>query len=203
MLGLSVVLMAGGQSRRMGQNKALIALHGRTIIEHILARVQAGLEPDEILLITHEPERYAFLGLPSYPDVLPGKGALGGIFSALMHSRGDFTLVIACDMPFIRPTLLRYLDSLRATCACDAVVPRLDGRAEGMFAFYGQVCRAPVRAALDAGQLKVISFYDQVRVRYVDEDEMAPYDPGRRSFFNVNTPEDLAVAEQMMGEDGD
>jgi len=202
MAGLSAVLMAGGQSRRMGQNKALIALGGQTIIEHILARVRAGLAPDEILLITHQPEQYAFLGLPSYPDVLPGKGALGGIYSALTHSRGDFTFVIACDMPFIRPALLRYLEGLRATCTCDAVVPRLDGRAEGMFAFYAQTCRAPVRAALDAGELKVISFYDQVRVRYVDEGELAPYDPGRRSFFNVNTPEDLALAEQMI-EEGD
>jgi molybdopterin-guanine dinucleotide biosynthesis protein A len=132
-------------------------------------------------------------------DVIPDKGALGGIYSALYHSHSDYTLAIACDMPFLSPELLRYMASL-CTGEYDVIVPRLDGYPQGLHAFYSKACLAPIRRRLETDRLKVIGFYDSVRVRYLDEPEHSRLDPTGLSFHNVNTPDELREAERLLGQ---
>src|SRR5690349_521379 len=105
---LGVIILAGGQSRRMGRNKALLRLtpDRPTLIEEVAATV-APLGP--ILLVTNTPDAYAFLDLPMVPDARPGAGALGGLYSGLLATACPFNLVVACDMPFLQPALLRAL----------------------------------------------------------------------------------------------
>src|SRR5213076_662339 len=105
---LGVIILAGGQSRRMGANKALLRLDsaGPRIIERVLAAAQP-LGP--ALLVTNTPADYAFLGLPMVPDARPGTGALGGLYSGLAAATAPYNLVVACDMPFLQPALLAYL----------------------------------------------------------------------------------------------
>ena len=203
---LTLVLQSGGQSSRMGRDKALVPFRGKTLIEHILA--QTGGLAQETIVITNRPDEYRFLGLPLYPDVIPDKGALGGLYSAITHARHDLCLVLACDMPFLDRPLLDHLIALASEH--DAVVPRLypaesGGRrelqAEPFRAVYRKTCLAPIRAALDAGKMRVISFFDAVDVRFVDPPEIEGFDPGARSFFNINTPEELAEAEEMMNDE--
>lgn len=186
----------------MGTDKSFVRVLGRPLIEDILAQV-SGLGA-ETIIITNQPENYTYLGVPSFTDVLPDTGALGGIYSALAYSTQPHTLCLACDMPFIARPLLDHL--LGLIPEGDVIVPRLNANgapeAEPFRAVYGRVCLGPIRAALEAGRRRVISFFPDVHVRYVDEPELDRFDPQRLSFFNVNTPEDLERARQLAGQLG-
>lgn len=199
MIDFSVAVVAGGKSSRMGADKAFVTLQDRPLIAHVVERV-AELGQRETFLVTNRPADYAAIKLRMVQDVLPGKGSLGGIYTALMHSPSPYTLVLAVDQPFVQSALLRYMVSLCAGDAFDVVVPRRDGYPQGLHAVYRQTCKAPILARLQADRLKVIGFYDAVRVRAVDEPEYATFDPDGRSFFNVNTPEDLNEARRLAAE---
>ncbi len=194
---LTVAILAGGKSSRMGTDKSFVPAPGgvgRPLIEDILAQ-SAGLGA-ETIVITNRPDGYRYLGLPLFADVLPDKGALGGLYTALYYSSQPHTLCIACDMPFVVRPLLDYLISLIPEG--EAIVPRLAGEAEPFRAIYARAaCLAPICAALDAGQMRVISFFSAVRLRWVEEPEIDRFDPQHRSFFNVNTPEDLEQARRL------
>jgi molybdopterin-guanine dinucleotide biosynthesis protein A len=196
---LSVVLQAGGKSSRMGQDKALLPFMDTTMLGYILAQVK-GLG-DETLIITNQPQKYNNFAYPLFSDVVPNVGALGGLYSAIYHAQHKYVLVLGCDMPFVDRGLLDYM--LELAPDFDVVIPRLEpnGFAEPFRAIYKQSCLEPVKHAIDSGQRKVISFFDEVRVRYIECGEIGRFDPEHRSFFNVNTPEDFARAEQMAREE--
>src|SRR3990172_1986828 len=141
---LTVAILAGGKSSRMGTDKSFVRVLGRPLIEDVLAQV-AGLGA-ETIIIANRVDDYRTLGLPLFTDVLPHKSALGGIYPALHSSSHPHTLCVACDMPFVVRPLLDYLISLIPEA--DAVVPRLNGEAEPFRAIYSQVCIAPLRASL-------------------------------------------------------
>jgi molybdopterin-guanine dinucleotide biosynthesis protein A len=195
---LTIAIMAGGKSSRMGTDKSFVPLLGKPMIEHILERV-SGLDQDETILITNRPQDYDHLALPMFTDVFPGKGSLGGIYTAIRYSRSEYTFVIACDMPFVNPALMRYMIALRGEREgpYDVIVPRVEGHPQGLHAIYGQACLEPIRSQLDANRLKVIGFYDQVRVRYLDPAEYARLDPDGLALHNINTPEELEAARQL------
>jgi molybdenum cofactor guanylyltransferase len=196
MNGLTVAIMAGGKSSRMGTDKSFVELLGKPLIEHLLGQVGA-LGQDETLLITNRPNDYAHLGLPMYGDVLADKGSLGGIYTAIYRSRSENTLVVACDMPFVNSALLHYMIGLSDKGQFDVIVPRVDGYPEGLHAIYSKMCLSPIRERLVADRLKVMGFYEDVRVRYLDEPEYHPFDPRGLSFYNVNTPQELEAARRL------
>lgn len=189
MISLTVAINAGGKSTRMGTDKSFVPLLGKPMIEHVLERV-SDLGQLETILVTNQPDLYAHLGLPMFSDALPDKGSLGGIYTAIVNSRGDTTLCVACDMPFLNPALLRHMIAL-ITPETGVIVPRVDGYPEGLHAIYGRRCAEPIRRKLEAGRLKIIGFYDEVPVRYLDEAEWQPFDSRGLSFRNLNTPDDL------------
>lgn len=191
----TVAIIAGGKSSRMGTDKSFVLLEGKPLIERVLEQV-SGLGQRETLLITNKPDAYASFGLPIISDVIPDKGSLGGIYTAVMHSQYDYTQVIACDTPFVKPDLLRYLLSLRGPF--DVIVPRVENYPQGLHGLYHKACLGPMRERIDADRLHVIGFYPKVRLRYVDEAEYAPFDPQGVSFFNVNTPEELEQARRIL-----
>lgn len=191
---LSAAVQAGGRSGRMGRDKGLIPLGGKPLIMHTLARLE-GL-CDEILVTTNHPDEYAFLGLRLVADSVPGAGTLHGLKTALKEARGERVLVLACDMPFISRALVEYM--LHVDPQADIVVPLVDGEYEPLHAVYARSCLTQVEAALNAGQRRMISFFPQVRVVTVETPELARLDPDGLSFFNINTPEDLAKAERIL-----
>jgi molybdopterin-guanine dinucleotide biosynthesis protein A len=193
---LTISIQAGGQSQRMGRDKALIHLAGKPMIEHILERIE-GLG-DEILITTNNPKDFAYLDIRLESDPIPGSGSLAGLHTALKAARGSHTLVLACDMPFISRPLLEYM--IRLIPLADVIVPQREGYFEPLHAIYSQKCLLPIEDALQIGDTRVISFYDHVQVRIVDELELARFDPEGMSFFNINTPEDLILAEDFLHE---
>jgi molybdopterin-guanine dinucleotide biosynthesis protein A len=194
--GLTVAILAGGQSSRMGTDKSFVRVLGRPMIEDILAQV--GDIGAETVIVTNQPGSYAYLGVPLFGDVLPEKSALGGIYSALHAATQQHVLCIACDMPFVVRPLLDYL--IHLIPEGDVIVPRLAGETEPFRAIYARDCLEPIRAALDAGRMRVISFFPAVRVRYVEEAEIDRFDPRHLSFFNVNTPGDVEQARRLAAE---
>ncbi len=194
---LSVVILAGGNSSRMGRDKSFVQVGGRAVIDRIVSQLDGY--GAEMILITNKPDDYRYLGLPQFGDLLPGKGALGGLYTAVTYASQPRALVVACDMPFVNLRLLDHLVALASEF--DAVVPRLDGEAEPFRAVYSRECLGAMRAALDSGKMRVISWFPDVRVRFVEAAEVEQYDPQRLTFFNVNTPEDLERAQQLAAEE--
>jgi molybdopterin-guanine dinucleotide biosynthesis protein A len=188
----SVVIQAGGQSKRMGSDKGLLPFGKGTLIEYILGQIE-GVGAEQII-ISNNPEDYSRFGLPVFTDALPGKGALGGIYSAIYHAKHSHILLLACDMPFVNLKLVEYL--LGLALEHDVVVPVLnEGEfAEPFRAVYSKACLQAIQTALDLNRRRVISFFDDVDVHFVREDVIHRFDPDERSFFNVNTPEDLEKA---------
>jgi len=198
---LSVVVQAGGQSRRMGTDKGLVPFNGRPLIERVISRV-SGIA-DELLVITNHPEDYAFLNLPLYVDKIPDRGALGGLYTALAVSVFPVTAVVACDMPFVSQNLLREELRLLEEKEVDAVIPRA---AEGMEPFHAvyrrAVCLPLVEKALKADLWKVNSWFCEANIYFMDADEVSRVDRDGLVFMNANTPQDLAAAERLAAERG-
>lgn len=188
-MSVTAAIMAGGKSKRMGQDKAWIELDGEPIIRRV-ANVLA-MVADEVIVVANDP-RYAALGLRVVPDTFPDGGALGGIATGVGAATHDRVLVAACDMPFLSAEVWRVL--LDHRYEADVVIPRIGGEYETLHALYTKACLAPMERALGAGKMRVISFFDEVRVQAIDERELRVADPTLRSFTNVNTPEELASA---------
>ena len=190
----SVAIIAGGKSSRMGTDKSFVLIHDRPLIQHQLDRVHA-LGQAETFIVTNQFERYAKFGLRMVSDVLPETGSLGGIFTALTHAQHDWVLTLACDMPFINRELLKFM--LKCMDGVDGVIPRVAGYPQGLHALYCKTCLPSIERKLSASQLKVIGFYEDVTMRYLDEAEYAIFEHVEESFFNVNTPTELEQARQI------
>lgn len=191
------VIQAGGRSRRMGRDKGLVRLGDRPLIEHVLGRV-SGLTAG-VWITTNRPEAYAYLGVPLAGDEIPGAGALFGLRTAFRTVSNEYVLLVGCDMPFLQPPLLVHLLSL--TLEGDVVVPHWGGFDQPLCALYHRErCLAAVEVALAGGRRQMTSWYGAVHVRRVPPAEVARHDPQGRSFFNVNTPGDLANAREIFGE---
>jgi molybdopterin-guanine dinucleotide biosynthesis protein A len=189
---ISGAILAGGQSRRMGRNKALMSLGGVRLIDRVI-QVMQDVCP-QLFLVTNTPEDYADLGLPMAGDVWPDKGSLGGIYSALYHANTPHCLVVACDMPFLNAAALRYLIAHKA--GYDVVIPEVEGEPQPLHAVYSQGCRAPIARRLEAHRLKITGFFPEVRVRTVTAEELRPFDPTLRTFQNLNTLEEFHAADR-------
>lgn len=128
-------------------------------------------------------------------DLFPGYGPLAGIHAGLLKSRYFYNLVVACDMPFTDPRLASYL--LEQARGYDAVVPRIGGLLEPLFAVYSRNCLGPVQRSLEAGKRRTYDLFNLVQVRYVEEEEINSVTSWAAAFFNINTPEELEKARTM------
>jgi molybdopterin-guanine dinucleotide biosynthesis protein A len=180
----------------MGQDKALMHFLGRPLISRLVDRLSPLA--DELLVTTNHPDDYAFLGLPLFADILPGQGALGGIYTALSAARQPLVAIVACDMPFVSPALLAAQCDLLEKEAADVVIPHSEVGFEPLHGFYRrETCLPAVRSALERGERRAISWFPTVRVRVMEPDELRLYDPQLLSFTNVNSPEEFHAAEKL------
>jgi len=184
---LSFAILAGGSSRRFGEDKALAPLHGRPLLAHVLERT-AGLAA-ETFIVTNRPAAYAQFGQRLVEDLLPGYGALGGLHTALHYAAQPWLLVLACDLPLVNRALLEYM--LTLTEGVEAVMPYLAGLPEPLHALWSKACLAPVDEALARGERRMVSILPAIRLRPVTQAEIEIYDPKHLSFLNVNTAEQL------------
>lgn len=194
---ISIAILAGGQSKRMGRDKAFLKVGGRRLIERVIDRVKPLT--DDLFIGTNSAEKYQAFGLRLVADVYPDKAALGGIYSAIHAARYPQVLIVACDMPFLNTGLLQYLIDLAPTA--DVVAPLIEPpQPETLHAVYSKTCLPAIEPRLQANKLRIIGFFDDVSVRYVQRDEVVKLDPEFHSFININTPDAWqrvqALAEQ-------
>lgn len=196
---LSIVIQAGGQSRRMGQDKGLVIFLGQPLISRLVDRLRPLAL--ELLVTTNTPADYAFLGVPLFSDLVPQRGALGGLYTALSAASLPFVAVVACDMPFINPELLEAQYQRLLSSQSDISILHT---AEGLEPFHAVYRRNPclpyIRQSLDEDKWRVDAWFSQVKIDLFRIDEIRRYDPELRSFWNVNTPEELQQAEFLAEE---
>jgi len=193
---LTVCIQAGGQSSRMGEDKALKTFLGRPLIQRVAERLSSVA--DELIVTTNRPDDYAFLNLPLFPDLKTGRGALGGLYTAIASAKHSIVGVVACDMPFASPSLLRAASRLLVQEEVDVVIAKSGEGYEPLHAVYRRAtCLPAIEAAIDADQWRVIAWFPQVKVRVLTTDEIKQYDPSGLAFWNVNTPEEFAEAEKI------
>ncbi len=181
----ALIILAGGKSARMGRNKALLPVGDRPLIQCIYDRLRPLF--DEAVISANDRAGYPALEGTWVADAVRDTGALCGMQAALQAMRSDQAFVIGCDMPQANLELVRYLMSLASTA--DAVVPRIEGRPEPTYAVYAKVVVPAIERQLRARRYKIAEFFDHVRVRYVDEDELRRFDPELQSFTDLDTPE--------------
>ena len=193
---LTVAIQAGGDSRRMGQDKALIPFLGQPLIQRVMERVV--MLADEILVTTNNPDAFGFLQVPLVADVIPGTGALGGLYTALHAAGHPLVAVVACDMPFVNPQILSAARSLLEETGVDVAIARTEDGFEPFHAVYRrEVCLAAVGLALAAGERKLISWFPAVQVALLPPEIITRFDPQHLAFWNLNTPQELAQAEVL------
>jgi len=186
MADVTGVILVGGQSKRMGRDKALLSFGGTPLVERVIDAFRP-LFPRTIL-VGDRGERFAPYGLPVYPDIHPGS-ALGGLHAGLARAGTPYVFVSACDVPWPDPRVIERLCSLRE--GYDVVVPRTAGGLDPLFAVYGTKCLPAMERMLREGNYRIYDFYPEVRTRHVEPAELADLVTPGRTFVNVNTPEEF------------
>jgi molybdopterin-guanine dinucleotide biosynthesis protein A len=180
------IVLSGGESRRMGTDKAFLPIAGKPMIEHVLRALRSVT--DQVIIVTNNPEAYISYGVRVVRDAVDKRGPLTGVYTGLFHSREEVNFVVACDMPFLNAGLISHMAKLAGEY--DVVLPKIGEFVEPLHAVYrrGLLPLIEERIKRDARQIKKL--FDEVRVRYVTESEIDCLDPKRLSFKNLNTPEE-------------
>jgi molybdopterin-guanine dinucleotide biosynthesis protein A len=161
----TAIIMAGGDSARMGRDKSMLLIEGQPMIKHILSRLRPHF--NQILISSNDISKYSFLGVEVVPDKVTGQGPLGGIASALKASANELNFVTACDIPQVDTVLMKMM--LRDCSDFDAVVPRIGlSQYEPLFAVYKKGTLAAIEAALLSGNNRIIDALNSCRVKYID-----------------------------------
>lgn len=184
--GITGVILAGGESRRMGCDKSLLPVDGARFIDHIYRRLDALFE--EVVIVTNSPGLYGDIPCRKVPDIYFAKGSLAGIHSGLCHARFDRAFVVACDMPLLSADIIGRIctDSDRG----DVVIPQGQSGLEPLHALYAKSCVPAIESVLDRGDRRIVGFFPQVAVHQIPREDLASLDPEGISFRNINTPQE-------------
>lgn len=193
---LTMAILAGGQSRRMGTDKALVELGGKPLIAHVVERLQP-LNADETIIICRDQARYAFLGLATVEDITPDLGPIGGLFTALTLARNANVILVGCDMPFASSEVMATLldTQHRADDVYDALIPTWEGRPQPLHALYHVGCLAKVERAIEVGERAMVRLLASLNTYRLSEQETAHLDPTGKAFTNLNTPEEVRAIQ--------
>jgi len=189
-------VLAGGKSRRMGQDKALLLFEGRPLG---LRAAELAQQVCSDVTIVGDPAKYAAWGFPVLRDLYPDRGPLGGIHAALAHCDAPLALVVGCDMPYLSPEFLHFLVGLARQSEADAVIPESETFGyEPLCAVYARACFAPIEQALREDRRKISEVFRTLRLRLISPSEWRPYDPEGRLFRNLNTLEEYEQARREL-----
>jgi len=184
---VTAVVLAGGRSKRMGTDKALIRYQGHTLLERQVANMQRLFT--HVLVAGGDPARYPHAPAPVVPDVLPSGGSIVGLHAGLSAATTDRIFAVACDIPFPQEQLIRFL--VEAAPDADWVVPQTAKGLQPLFALYSQRCRPAIEAIVATGDMRIQRLDDHIETARIAEVDLRRHDPALRSFININTPDDF------------
>jgi molybdopterin-guanine dinucleotide biosynthesis protein A len=184
------IVLAGGENKRMGMDKAFLKLDGIPMIEHVLRSLKAVCR--DIIIVTNSPRAYEAYEATVVTDAFDMRGPLTGIYSGLQKSADEYNFVVACDMPFLNPDLMAYMAGLAE--GYDIVVPALGNMFEPLHAVYRKGLVPVIEAQIMQRRQRIRELFGNQRVRYVAEEEIDRFDPARKSFKNLNTPREYEEA---------
>jgi molybdopterin-guanine dinucleotide biosynthesis protein A len=191
---VTCLILAGGASRRMGRDKALIQIEGIRLLDYVYSKCQELFS--EIIIVTNQPQQFVDYQTPVVADEIPGIGSIGGLYTGLKRASNYYSFCVACDMPFLNPKLIAHLIEKRHTS--DVVIPRTRAGFEPLHAIYSKRCIEPLKKFIEKGDLKISNLLAEVKVRYCSEEEIKKFDPSLLSFMNVNTKKELFKIQQMV-----
>ncbi len=181
------IILAGGKSLRYGRDKAFEPFDGVPLIKRVINAMEEVFE--EVIIIANEPDKYSCLKHEVYEDVVKGIGPIAGILTGIMHIKNEAGFFVACDMPFLIPAFIRHIANIRN--GFDIVIQRVGKNIEPLHAVYTKDCLPFIKRSIWQRRFSIRSFFPQVSVRYVEEDEIRRYDPELSFLVNINKPEDI------------
>lgn len=187
---VSCVILAGGKSSRIGQEKAFLKIGERTIIEEQMSTLYNIF--DEIIIVTNNRNSFKNMDTKVVTDIVPDSGPLGGLYSGLSVSSNIHSFLIGCDMPFINLELIKYM--IENIGENDIIIPLSTKGKETLFAIYSLNCLETIRQQIELRNLKLLDILKFHKVRYIPHEEIEKFDPKESSFFNVNSPKDYEKA---------
>ena len=184
---MSAFIIAGGKSRRFGEDKTMFKYMGRPLIEFVIEAVKPAIPT--IAIVADDIGKFEYLGLPCHRDIVPGLGPIGGIYTGLVNSETERAFMVAADMPGLNPDLIRHMAAISE--GYDVTVPVVGGLYEPLHAIYSRNCRVPIEKFLKKGNRQIISFFHEVSLRTVTENEINEFIDPRRVFRNINYQSDM------------
>lgn len=192
---LSTIILAGGKGSRLGQEKSSLIFGKKSLISHVVDLV-LPLNTEIIVVFSQSQKNIEpNLNARVVKDIFADKGALGGVYTGLVTSTTPYSIIVACDMPFLKLDLLKYM--VKVAEGYDIAIPRVDNNVEPLHAIYSRNCIKTIERMFSEGELRVSNLLQRVNVRYIDEQEFNIYDPEHLSFFNINNKNDLDKAKKM------
>lgn len=193
---VTAIILAGGKSTRMGYDKAFIKIGGKPIIERTIATLKPMF--DDIIIVANEPGKFKGLRVKVVKDIKPNCGPISGIHSGLVHSKTEINFVVACDMPFLNLSLIRYM--LGKKNNSDIIMIQINGKLHPLFGIYSQNCILAIEENLKQDILKVVNILPKVRSRFISKEEIEKFDRNLLSLVNINTQTDLKRMKEMKEE---
>lgn len=185
MSSVTGIILAGGKSRRMGQDKSFISIGGKSLIEIVMDKMLSVFE--EVVIITNNASKYEkyIAKVDVRTDVIPECGPLGGIYTGLISTQSSFNFVVACDMPFLNINLLSAM--IKKIDSDDAIVVEYGDRIHPLCALYHRNCSEIIKKQIDKGNFKMRDFLKCIKVKKLNETEVKEFDPNGMSLVNINT----------------
>lgn len=194
LINFTGIILSGGKSLRMGKNKAFIEIEGLPMIERILNLFKKIF--NEILVITNDKNQFVHLdNVKIFNDLIPYKGALGGLYTGLFYSSYEYSFCVGCDMPFLNESLIKFL--IKKINGEDIIVPKTEKGLEPLHAIYSKRCLSIIKNMIDSGKSRIIDIYPLLKIKIIEEREFIDLDPEKKSFLNINTPEELEQIKRM------
>ena len=193
-----VILSGGLNSRFDGENKAFMSVGGRRIIDRLLDVFSDLFE--EIILVTNRPQHFLKWDLTIVTDIIDLRSSLTGIHTGLFYMKNPYAFFSACDTPFLKKEMVEILIE-QIEPKIDIIMPETSAGFEPLCAIYSKRCLKPAEDHLMADKVKIQWAFRSSRIKHIAENQLRPADPELRSFFNINTPQDLVRAEEMAAKD--
>lgn len=195
MSDVAAIILAGGRSARMGEDKAFLRLGRSTLIEVLSSKLEADFS--EIIIAADLVKKYNNFKTRVVADIIPARGPLGGIYTGLVNSGSRFGFVFACDMPFVNLDFVRYMKG--QIDGADIVVPKRNQRYEPLHAIYSKRCIQPIKDQIERDDLKISNLFSRLEVRVIGQEVIDRFDPKHVIFTNINTEEDYERVKITLG----